>query len=366
MKIIGSKFKLITLAALLTGFCSFGQNYEKSRTVNESFPVNPETEIEISNKYGNIHLISWEKDSVRFEIKLSVTANKESKADKTFDYIDFDFKTSKYYIVAQTVFAGKGSFWSDVSDLASTVFTSGTKTQIEYTVYLPAGNHIRIENKFGNVYTTDHTGVFDLNLSNGDFKAHSLMGESKLILDFGNANIDQINNAKLFINYSEINLDEADKLDIESKSSKFYLENMGELTIKSKRDKFYIKEVGSLIGDVSFTFFEIDQLSGNVDMKTHYGDLTIKGFSDEIEFIKLNSDYTDFNFYFDEERLYEIELLCNKKTSITYPAILLTKKETQLEEDEQIRVECKIGKLVLPSIPININTQAGSIYLKSK
>ena len=118
---------LVVLFAL-QGYNIYGQTIEKSRSVTESFKITPETEIEILNKYGNIHIIPWEKDSVKFEIELMVRGTKQSKVDKSFDYVEFDFKTTKYYIIAQTLFAGKSSFWSDVSDLTGAIFNSSTKS----------------------------------------------------------------------------------------------------------------------------------------------------------------------------------------------------------------------------------------------
>ena len=132
------------------------------------------------NKYGDIHLIPWEKDSVVFEIDFSVTSNKQAKVDKIFDYVDFDFKATAYYVIAQTVFEGQNSFWREMADVASTIFSSGTNTRIDYTVYFPAGNDVRIENKFGNIYTTDHTGKVDITLSNGDLKAFPSGGPPNL------------------------------------------------------------------------------------------------------------------------------------------------------------------------------------------
>ena len=67
----------------------YGQTYERTRFESRSFKVYDKTSLEIINKYGNIHLFNWEKDSVRIEIKLEVKANKEAKVDKIFDYIEF-------------------------------------------------------------------------------------------------------------------------------------------------------------------------------------------------------------------------------------------------------------------------------------
>ncbi len=210
---------------LLAGFTIQAQTYEKSRSLSRSYAVDINTEIQVVNKYGNIHLIPWEKDSVRFDIELKVTTTKQSKLDKTFDYIDFDFRSSKYYVIAQTVFEGKAAFWTEVSDLASTIFSSGTKTQIDYTIYLPSNSNLRTELKFGNIYGSDHHGKLFVKLSNGDMKAHALTGETTLDLEFGNTDIYQLDEAKIVSRYAEVNIEACGDLDIESKSTKFEIES---------------------------------------------------------------------------------------------------------------------------------------------
>ncbi len=139
------------------------QTFEKSRQESRTFKVYEQTTLEIENKYGNIHVFPWAKDSVKIEIDLQVKANKQSKVDKIFDYISFEFSDSKYYVIARTEFrANQSSFWAEVTDVANTVFSGNNKTQINYNIFLPATMDIKLENKFGNIYCTDHAGKFEV------------------------------------------------------------------------------------------------------------------------------------------------------------------------------------------------------------
>ncbi len=364
----GLRFKLlilIWLVFIITSRQASAQTYEKSRTLSECFAVSAETEIQISNKYGNIHLIPWEKDSVRFEIELSVKASKQSKVDKTYDYIDFHFKSTKYYVIAQTVFEGKSQFWSDVSDLASTLFSSGTSTQINYTVYLPINNELKINNKFGNIYTTDHSSKVDITLSNGDLKAHSFTGSTKIRINFGNAYIDEISQGNLFINYSDLILDKGEILSIESKSSKIYLTEVTELKLNSKRDKYYIDTVHVIEGETSFSYCNLTTISESLDLKIHYGDLIVKNLPASLIHFIIQASYTDITLHLNEKEYYDVEIIRNEKTRVSYLTELLVKKETPMNgEEELIQVSCKIGKMSTKAIPLKIKSNAGKILLK--
>ncbi len=367
MKMRVSICSLVLLMTLFLGYTAQGQTVEKSRKITETFKVEPGTEIEIVNKYGNIHLIPWEKDSVQFTIELMVKGTKDSKVDKSFDYIEFDFKTTKYYIIAQTLFAGKSSFWSDVSDLTGAIFNSSTKTKIDYTVRLPANVKLKIMNKYGNIYTTDHTGELEIELSNGDLKAHNLVGKTIIMSEFGNTNIKKIENGILNISYGEFEIEEAGKLTIESKSTKFDIENVTSLNLNSKRDKFYLKDVGQVYGTTNFSQLEIDQLGQKININAKYGDIDIKSFSDHVSEFKIDADNADITLHFTDNKQYIIDATVDTQTEVLYSADIKNIASKDLEGEEKlVEVKCTIGSDKTKKIPIKMTTRAGSISLKLK
>jgi hypothetical protein len=335
--------------------------------VTETFYIGADTEVEVVNKYGNIHIVPWEKDSVRFDIELMVKGTKQSKVDKSFDYIEFDFKTSKYYVIAQTLFAGKSSFWSDVSDLTGAIFNSSTKTKIDYTVYLPADVTLKLMNKYGNIYTTDHTGNLEIELSNGDLKAYHLSGETKIKIDFGDANIKQIEKGMIQISYAEMQIDKAHKLAFESKSSRFYIEEVDDLDINSKRDKFYLDEAGYIHGVTNFSTIEADVVDQKVSLFTKYGDIDLKHFSDSFEDLSIKSENTDIILHFTDTKQYEMEFMLDESTQVMYSADIENIESRNLEDDEnRIEVKCVVGNNPRQVVPLNLDSKGGTISLKLK
>lgn len=341
-----------------------GQTFENSRSVRQAYKVNPNTEVQVMNKYGDIHLIPWEKDSVAFEIDLRVTSNKQSKVDKIFDYIDFDFKSTAYYVIAQTVFEGQNTIWSEMADVASTIFSSGTNTSIDYTVYFPKGNDIRIENKFGNIYTTDHTGKVDITLSNGDMKGHTFNGPTRLKIEFGNVNIDKIVSANISLGYAELNLDVAGEISFETRSSKIYLNDCEKLHLDSRRDKYYVKSAGEVSGDAFFTYINLDLVNSKINLKTSYGDFKLLKVAPGFTRMDLASQYTDLTFYFDEDRLYEYEITRDDKSELILPANIITKQEEKVADMEKtVRTVITAGNAGKPKVPMTINLKSGKFYL---
>lgn len=358
---------LIVMSSLIWGLGVHGQTIEKTRTEKKSFKVNPGMEIEVMNKYGDIRLIPWEKDSVRFEIELMVKGTKDSKVDKSFDYIEFDFQSTQYYIIVQTLFAGKSTFWSDVSDLTGAIFNSSTKTKIDYTIYVPNTIKLKIMNKYGNMYTSDYRGELELDLSNGDLKANKFSGKTTITSEFGNVNLKEIVDGKLNISYGELHLDKGGELIIESKSSKFYIDDVEKINFNSKRDKFYIKNIGQVNGNTDFSLIEIDRLLNNFSLTSKYGDIEIKSFVDGTKTFNLTSENTDITLHFQDEKKYKMDILVNSDTEVLYSAEIENITSKDIEGSEKlIQVNCTVGSSKTQIVPIKIDSRGGSLSLKLK
>ena len=357
-------FLLVTMLAVQAGY---GQTFQKERAVNKSFKLSPETEIEVSNKYGDVHIVPWEKDSVRFEIKLKVVTNKESKLDKAFDYIDFDFKATKYYVIASTVFIGKGTFWTEVSDVANNLFSAGTKTTIDYTVYLPAKSTLKVDNKYGNIYTTDLTGNLDITLSNGDLKAHRLSGVTNMTTEFGNIDIQIIDNGNLSISYGELQLESANSLTLKSRSSEMNIDEVNQFNLDSKRDKLFLGEISTIIGQTYFSTLKIDDLKTKIDLTSKYGSIELTKLGSKMKTFLLKSDDSDIKLNFSLENKYSLDLTVDEKTQVYYSADITNINTINLGGDDKlISVKSVIGKGIQAPLNLKLDVRAGTVSLKLK
>jgi DUF4097 and DUF4098 domain-containing protein YvlB len=335
--------------------------------VREGFKITPNVEVQVINKYGDIHLVPWDQDSVIFEIQFSVTSNKQTKVDKIFEYVDFDFKSTAYYVIAQTVFQGQNTFWTEMTDMASTIFSGGTNTRIDYTVYYPAENDLRVENKFGNIYTTEHTGKVDITLSNGDIKAFAFRGPTKLKIDFSNVSVNEITNANLTLGYVEMNLERAGELNMVSRSSKLYFSDCDKLHLDSKRDRIYLKKATEISGEMYFSYLDLQEAGAKVNLKTNYGDIKVNDVSEGFMRMDLTSQYSDITLYLDEDHLFEMDITRDEKSQMIPTIQMISRNEAPLEGAEKMfRGTVTAGKQGKPRIPVTINIKSGKLYLMGK
>lgn len=210
---------------------------------------------------------------------------------------------------------------------------------INYTVWLPATNSLKVENKFGDIYIGDYDGDAEINLSNGNLKSHNFTGQLDLSLSFADATINTINSGNLDCNFSEVYIKKAKTLQIKSKSTTFEILEVKELDADSRRDKFRIRLADMIEAHGSFSNFRINELTDRLDLRVDYGDLDIDKTAVDFSSIFIESKSTDINLYFDKESEFDFEIT-HTKTELN-----LISKEIEIEKEESLNEKEKKMKL---------------------
>ncbi len=358
----------LTLLVLFCAATMHAQDTEKHRTINKAFAVRPNTKIQIENKYGSIEVHNWEKDSVKFEINISVVGDKIAKVLKTFEYIDVELFESKSYISAKTVFENdKNSFWTDITDLTNSILKGGNSSEINYTVYMPKSNPLEIRNKFGNVYLDNRLAASVINISDGDLKANNFSGDLELHFSNGTAYLDKINNAYIESNYAEFSIIEVDELTLDSKSSTIRCDKIGVLNLNSKRDKLYLGELSVVKGEFSLSFVGLDYLTKELSLKTNFGDMIIGQVTNNFNLINISGRNTAISSTFKNDASFNIDLIYNKKTKLSFPTSYKNLKEAYVSKDkEESRLTATFGDDLHTRSMIKIMLSSGEVELIKK
>lgn len=356
------------MAGLLCAALLQAQTYEKSRKVRRSFPVYSETSLELFNKYGNIHLFPWEHDSVRIDIELSVRANKPQKVDNIYDYIDFEFSSSKFYIIARTTFRNEeSSFWTELGDLASSLFSSGSKTQIDYFVYMPADIDLKVTHKFGNIYMSDHSGRAVIILSNGDLKANRMTGQTEIDISFGKASFREITRGKASLNYGELELEETADLVFDTKSSEIDVESAGKIRFTSRRDTYRLERVDELNGECSFSYIHVNDLGRSSEITSSYGELNFRELNGSFRKIDISSRYSGIYLGFRPDAHCMVDIEHSRNTTLEFPAGFATVERAEVDtRNDKYRTAGKAGSGTGGGGTVNIRTLSGNVRITEK
>jgi hypothetical protein len=308
-----------------------------TRKVSKAYKINSSTTVDIYNKYGKVHIVTWDTDSVKFEVNLRIKANSESRLLKLKENISFDFTGTDYYVIAKTMLGSKsGGVFTDLMDIAGTFISSENQVNIDYLVFLPRYANLKVENKFGDIYTDDLDGTVNIILSNGDLKTNSLNGNTTISISSGDGVVNSVRDGKVIVSYSDFYIKSANKLYIDSRSSKINIDQVDFLKLNSRRDKVYIQLINDLYGDSYFSDFTVHKLNNELNYNFKYGNLSIGIINRWFSFININSEYTDLDLIFEKGSVYAIDISHYQDVILNFPVQLAKTEDKVLSDEEKL------------------------------
>jgi hypothetical protein len=368
MKIVkrkAMKYKLsaLLIISLLVSTLS-GQQFSEKRTFSKSVKVRGDETVEISNKYGTIHIVSWNLDSVSIRAEVEAFASSQSRIGKMLEGIEISISGTDYLIRAQTVFSQSiNMLFENFKGMTNKLIPYESRVQINYFVSMPENLNLRIENKYGDVYMENNTNNIDITISNGSLKANSIRKASSMSLTFCDATISKLGEATMDVSFSEVFTGSAGSLRINSISSRLDIRECESLNIDSKRDKFFTGPVESVRGTSYFTDFRFDQVSEELNLTLKYGSLSADHISKPVQIVNINSSYSDVSLSFDPGLSYYIDIRhLNAFVSVPQKNSSLEKKMVSDEKNEYITYG-NVGKAG-SALKVRIDANRGNIYVK--
>jgi len=317
--VMRSKIFLI-LHVLILSVSLRAQTPEHTRQIVRSFRVTDGVTLDLTNKYGKVHIIKWKYDSVKFIIDLKIRTKDASKMQKLKQNIDFEFTASQYFLNARTKIGDNASdVFQDIKDIAGTYLSSTNTVTINYTVMVPDYVTLKIDNKFGSVYMDDADQNFTLTLSYGDFSCNRLNGKSDIRITSGNAEIGYIREGLIFLSYGTLHLHDAGKLTAETRSSTLTIDKSADLRINSRRDKLYLNELGSLSGESYFSNINAGILNNEINFVSRYGAFNLDNIRKNFSGLNLMAEFTKVTLAFEKSTSYNLELSHHQEVVFIYP-----------------------------------------------
>lgn len=321
----GIRFLLSGLFFLIS-LSSYAQ-FTETREFVKRFKIQPETRIDITNKYGRVELNTWKKDSVVIFFKMEINEKKPIKLEKTLGNLDFDISNSQHYLIVKTqVDKNRSQIESELLKFKETMLQTNGSIRIDLVVWLPDDRELRLENKFGDIIMGDFQGETQIILSNGKLKCGDLPKRASLNLSFADASINNLPNARIVSNYSDINLRNSGTIRLETKSSTIEILNSSDLSIDSRRDKYRIRIAEKLDAYGNFSHFMVTELKNKANMRLSYGSLDIEKIQPDFSSIYIESRSTDLNLYFNPEAKFNFQI---------------TETKTDLNLGRELKVEDK-------------------------
>ncbi|MDP4261883.1 MAG: hypothetical protein Q8941_05075 [Bacteroidota bacterium] len=237
--------------------------FKKIKTYTKSYSLSGNDKVSLSNQFGEMKITTWEKNEVKVDVTITCKSDVEERAQKILDHISIVDSKGASGVYFKTKFDDDKEVGKDDKGKH---FNHNESMEINYAVYLPAGNPLNAENQFGKMIIPDYKGEAELASKFGSLEAGRISNAKKIDVEFGEANIAQVNGGKLAIRFSSgtVNKLSGDvKTDLEFSQVKLNIDN----DIKSLE----------LHNSYSTVYLDLNKnLSATYDISTSHGSFSNK------------------------------------------------------------------------------------------
>jgi hypothetical protein len=314
--------------------------------------------LEISNRYGNVVVESWNKDQIVIDVKVTVDMSNREKAQKYLDLIDVQFSEGDNVISAKTIIDDKFSFtgWGD-----------NKKFSIDYNIKMPVGTDLSLVNKYGNAEIDELHGLVNLEVKYGNITAGKLTRGnvkplSNITLAYGKGSIDEIG----WVDFNEryvgnMTITKSQAILLDSKYSKLVLGEASSVVGECKYDNIRIDRIKNLVLDDGYTDVKIQELTKKLTFNGDYGSFSIERIPADFESIDVETHYMGVNLGIDESANYRLE------AKVSYGGLKYNednfKNQKRIIENNSQEISGTIGKEENPSSRVNVLASYGTVRL---
>lgn len=266
--------------------------YTKTKAINKEFSVSSDNTVKISNKYGNIDVVTWNENRVVIDISITVNGNDESKVEKRLEQIDVEFNQSSNTVSAKTLIekgSSSWSFWGKKSKI---------HMEINYTVKMPKSNHADFSNDYGAISLDELSGSAKIDCDYGKVLIGTLNNNKNSInIDYSNkSNIDYMKNGSINADYSGIHIEESGNIDLNADYSDVSLGTVATLDYNCDYGNLKVGTSGKITGNSDYTNTTIANLNGGAFLDSDYGSFKVGHLGSNFGSIVIKTSYSRLAF----------------------------------------------------------------------
>ena len=335
-------FALLILSTMLVG--AVGAEYTKN--IRKGWAKNSVKALTVTNKFGEIKINDMGGDSVTIKVVITVDNSSQSKAKDLMDLIQVNFAKSGGMVSAETIIEDN--------------FKSKQSFTIDYLINIPKDRDLDVTNRYGNVIVNDLEAKGTFNISYGNLTAGKLKAPSgdpvNIVVNYGKADIETINNATMEFKYSKLYAGEIDQLVLDMKYSSLNLHKTKNLTLDSKYDGINIDEIDNLKSVSKYTNYKIGYLSQSFDLDTGYGSVRIDKVDSKFKDIRIVNSYGGINIGLNDLS-YQLKADCSY-CDVNYPSNRY--KGDRIRDNQRFSLDGNVGT---GGGSVSINSRYGGVKL---
>jgi uncharacterized protein YneR len=352
------KSGLFLITALFLLSANLGAQ-EAAKEYHEEFAVKQGATLDLSNRYGNITIQSWDQDKIVVDVKVTIEMSDKNKAQDLLQYINVQFGNDNNVVSAKTVIDDKFNMsgWGNRSK----------KFSIVYKVKMPIYADLKLENKYGNTDIDALDGHVDISVKYGDIVAGKLSrGDEKPLnsvsASYGKISVDEAGWLDIYARYSpEVNINRSKALLLDAKYSKVKIGEASSLVGESKYGSLSIDRINNLVIQSGYDHVKVGTLIKSLEYRGSYSSLAAESVPSGFESITVESKYTGVQLGIDESASYKLD------ARVSYGGLKINednfKYTRRIIENTSNETSGIVGKDPNPTAEVNVNSSYGSVRL---
>jgi hypothetical protein len=268
---------------------------ERKKNIMFSYNISPTDKISLDNQFGDIKVSFWDKNEVKVEVTILANAMSEERATNFISTVDVNGKKTDGMVSIKTTIDREDGNYSNNTWKGGNNEKNSLK--IDYQVFMPKGNVLKIKNSFGNVFLPTFTSVLMVNQSYGKLVAEDITNpQSDISLAFcKNSYIRSMEGGKLKASYSGIKMERADDL--------MFNNSFGEIDIK---------EAGKMDAKISYSSGMIGLIKESSNLKLEFsGGFKLGGIGKNVKELGINASYSPVSLTLNDNISYDFEVKAN-------------------------------------------------------
>ena len=325
MKTWGILFSVLFTLPLLANQ-PIEEKVELRKKITKAFDAPISKTISASNRYGKITVVTYSGQQVKYDIDIVAKASSQAKAQKDLDRVSIIFEDSPAVVSATTEIEDKTAWftWS---------WSGNAELDIKYTVYVPDGRKLDLNQKYGNILMPVYNGACTLETAYGNIEASDINAPYVVNIRYGNGRFGCIKSGTINLKYSDMTANSVEKAEVDIKYGKLLVDNAHNLIVNSKYsnynigncntlsfsggyDHVIVKECGKLNYENKYGELEMGTLSGNASIIGSYHTTSIREIRSGVTSIQIEGSYGNVNLSSQGGYQYVVE---GKYTSVKKP-----------------------------------------------
>ena len=327
-----------------------GAHDDYSKIIKKEYTVNPDAQVILENKFGQIHCNNWDKNLVSIEIRITVTAFSQDKANKLLDLVNIFSNGSPSQVETRTVFSKEG-------------FSGNSKISVDYTVNMPSTVMLNLTNKFGDVFLNELSGKGNFDISYGNIEINKLMNSDNVInIKFGKGDIHYITGAMVSLKYSDLKVEYAGSLFIDSKFSNLEGGKIISLSIGFEGGNLDIDNTTAVTGNSKFSDLSINHLDKKIDLGIQYGNCDVEHIAADFTLVSVRNKYGTVSVNIPSEVSYVLEADL-KFCDLDFPENEATMTQ-KIVTNTSKTFRATVGKNPNPEAKVIVKSEFGNVSLE--